>query len=107
MLNLCRYVAVAMMLLATVDLALNVYGLAAPLWAASKEASDDDSAAAPAEYSTEGSAEDKTPFSQQVTRFVTSLVNAVASPLTFFCYGATLFVLVRIARDQAHDLATG
>jgi hypothetical protein len=107
MLNLCRYVAMAMMLLAAVDLALNVYGLAAPWFAAPKEASDGDTAAAPAEDSAEDSTEDKTPFSEQVTKVVESIVTALATPLTFFCYGATLFVLVRIARDQAHDLATG
>lgn len=105
MLNVFRYVAIAIMLLAFGELSYSLFGavvavLPGPQQAAVDGAAVDADAAADVPADT-ASAVDR------LQEFLYKFLGAVSRPLNNFCFGAILFVLVRIAREQAHDLATG
>jgi hypothetical protein len=111
MLNVFRYVALAIMVFATGEAAMNLYGVAAALFPdKEKEAGQgderDDSGTNDAKSGDAEPKENGPSAFAKFKEFVLSIVAAVSHPLLDFCFGAILFLLVRIARDQAHDLAT-
>ncbi|MFN0017089.1 MAG: hypothetical protein ACKVP0_02450 [Pirellulaceae bacterium] len=109
MLNLFKYIAVVIMLLATGEFLCKAVD-AVSLLAQDAEptpASTDAGRSSDSSGSTGGTAKPAKSVAQQVRAFIDGTLVVCTDPLVHFCYGATLLVLVRIARDQAHDLAIG
>lgn len=109
MLNLFKYIAVVIMLLATGEFLGNVVEAANGVSAAAQATADAKEAGGSGK-SGDGKADSAKPektVAQQFRGLIAGTLEVCINPLIHFCYGATLFVLVRIARDQAHDLAVG
>ena len=107
MLNLFKYIAVTILVLATAEFALNCFDAATSLASSLKDnpAQKERESSSGSNAASDESKRASPSSAQQIKAFANKTLNVFSDPLLHFCYGATLFVLVRIARDQAHDLA--